>query len=205
MQDLLFNSFLYTTMICFICYLRYQPKKTAIQTSQTAPQEDKWEAMESDETQEVDAAIMPPLESPDFPALATKEAKSIGEDPEPETKNEDGDFLGKLVQSEPTPKTNPQAVPPAHTTATEQLDGINISKLPLRVCRKIASELTTLSEALAISQKVNKKDKPVSQLRAEIKNRLSKDPATVAPVIAQHAASTPKMPPQKNRLSASHN
>ena len=65
---------------------------------------------------------------------------------------------------------------------------IDLSKLSLRACRAISGKLSDIdSYRLGISQKVNGKDKPVSQLVAEVKNRLKKDPAAVAPVILQHA------------------
>ncbi|HEY9653753.1 MAG TPA: hypothetical protein V6C95_24030 [Coleofasciculaceae cyanobacterium] len=65
---------------------------------------------------------------------------------------------------------------------------IDLNKLSLRACRAIAGKLSELDkERLGISQKVNGSDKPASQLVAEVKNRFKKDPATVAPVILQHA------------------
>jgi hypothetical protein len=65
---------------------------------------------------------------------------------------------------------------------------IDLNKLSLRACRAIAGKLSELDkERLGISQKVNGSDKPASQLVAEVKNRFKKDPATVAPLIRQHA------------------
>jgi hypothetical protein len=69
-----------------------------------------------------------------------------------------------------------------HTLSAQKMAVISL------FVRCILMENTEIdSYRLGISQKVNGADKPTSQLVAEVKNRLKKDPATVAPVILQHA------------------
>lgn len=175
MQDLLFSAFLYTATFSFICWFRYNPNQSF---TPVEPQGDKWEALESDD-----------LVS-DLWILTQSESKS--------STNTKAD---NPIADTDTPKPQSQKQQASTVAAIQPLDGINLSKLPLRVCRKIASKLTALSESLAISQKVNGKDKPVSQLRAEIKNRLVKDPTTVTEVIVQYAAPAPQLPVPKNQVS----
>ena len=175
MQELLFSAFLYTATFSFICWFHYNPNQSF---TPVEPQDNKWEALESDD-----------LVS-DLWSLTQSESKSsTNTKPDNPLANTD------------TPKPQSQQQQASAVAAIQPLDGINLSKLPLRVCRKIASKLTALSESLAITQKVNGKDKPVSQLRAEIKNRLVKDPTTVTEVIVQYAAPAPQLPVPKNQVS----
>ena len=85
----------------------------------------------------------------------------------------------KAVENNATPDPDPIAFLEA---------SIDLNKLSIRACRAIASQLTELDkERLGISQKVNGADKPTSQLVAEVKNRLMKDPTAVAPIILKEA------------------
>jgi hypothetical protein len=60
MQDLLFSAFLYTAAFCFICWFRYNPNPSG---ALVVAKSDKWEAISSDETEEVDTSMLLPLES----------------------------------------------------------------------------------------------------------------------------------------------
>lgn len=202
MQDLLFSAFLYTAAFCFICWFRYNPNPSG---ALVVAKSDKWEAISSDETEEVDTSVLLPLESTERPTLIVKEAQRELYDLEPQ--RQCNDLVSDLwvlthLESKSSTDTKPDnQIADTDTPKPQPIDSINIGKLPLRVCRKIASELTSLSKSLAISQKVNGKDKPVSQLRAEIKNCLVKDPTTVTEVIVQYAAPTPPLPVSENRVS----
>ena len=74
---------------------------------------------------------------------------------------------------EPLPDPEQPAVPPS---LEEILLDIDIEHLQLRPARKIA-------KALGIAQKVNKKDQPLSWLRAQIKKHIEQVPAETAQVI----------------------
>ena len=68
----------------------------------------------------------------------------------------------------PTSQLKPLLLLPqvtAESNLNELFSAIDIDKLPLRRARKIA-------KALGIAQKVNKKDQPLSWLRAQIKAKL---------------------------------
>ncbi|NEQ64328.1 MAG: hypothetical protein F6K21_02290 [Symploca sp. SIO2D2] len=56
-------------------------------------------------------------------------------------------------------------------------EGVDLDQLPLRKARKVA-------KALSIPQKLNGRDQPLSQLRVQIKKRLTEQPTEVAPIIA---------------------
>ena len=58
----------------------------------------------------------------------------------------------------------------AESNLDELFSNIDIDKLPLQQARKIA-------KALGIAQKVNKKDQPISWLRAQIKAKLQQPQA----------------------------
>lgn len=77
----------------------------------------------------------------------------------------------------------PQVI--AESNLDELFSNIDIDKLPLRRARKIA-------KALGIAQKVNKKDQPISWLRAQIKAKLQQPqalPATAILAVREELAS----------------
>lgn len=64
---------------------------------------------------------------------------------------------------------------------------IDFTKLSIKACRKIAGELTKKDrEKLGISQKVNQTNKPVEQLRREIKSRWRHHKEEVDPIVRSH-------------------
>ena len=69
----------------------------------------------------------------------------------------------------------PQVI--AEPNLNELLSAIDIDKLPLRRARKIA-------KALGIAQKVNKKDQPISWLRAQIKAKLQQPQLSTTEILA---------------------
>ncbi len=69
------------------------------------------------------------------------------------------------------------------TSLTLVNNDVDLDKLPLTICKKIAGKITKLNPELKISQSVNGENKPVSQLRAEIKNRVAKEPEIVMAII----------------------
>jgi hypothetical protein len=188
MHDTIFATFLYIAVFCFVCCLRHNPSFAATQPSQlaaqpqhqTEPVTDPW--FESIKPQHSTITIADMIDE-DSAAVTTFLASAFDSEPDKEASVE-----GEVRLSD-TPDTQVLSHIVVAPIFLNGIDDIDLNKLPLRVCRKIASRLTALNELLAISQKVNQKDKPVSQLRAEIKNRLAKDPTSVAPLIVELASS----------------
>jgi hypothetical protein len=102
------------------------------------------------------------------------------------TKEPQSQITHQLLQTEPETISQPQTTNSAESDSSA-VANIDIDKLPITVARKIASRLSKSHPELRISQKVNGKDKPVSQLRAEIKNRLVKAPEIVNPILLELA------------------
>jgi hypothetical protein len=199
MHDTIFATFLYIAVFCFVCCLRHNPSFAATQPSQlaaqpqhqTEPVTDPW--FESIKPQHSTITIADMIDE-DSAAVTMFQASAFDSKP-----NKEAIAEGEVRLSN-TPETQvfSHIVPP---TPLDGIDDIDLKKLPLRVCRKIASRLTALNESLAINQKVNQKDKPVSQLRVEIKNRLAKDPTVVAPLIVELASLVPRSPARTGRAS----
>ena len=168
-NEILLPPFLFIMTFCFLCCQIYKPDKATVATA--TPQFTKDE-------------ITPTATQPQNEPIAIDEAQETDQEQETapariqdEELEADGREVPAVQESAPT-----------HHSLFILEKTININKLSLRACRAIASKLTEIdSYCLGISQKVNGKDKPVSQLVAEVKNRLKKDPATVDPVILQHA------------------
>jgi hypothetical protein len=98
-----------------------------------------------------------------------------------------------IADGKDTPVVEDNAIPKCDPIALLEAS-IDLNKLSIRACRAIAGQLTQLDkERLGISQKVNGEDKPTSQLVAEVKHRLKKDPTTVAPVILHNANPSARM------------
>jgi hypothetical protein len=88
-------------------------------------------------------------------------------------------------------------------SGTEQEWEINFDKLSLKACRKIASELSRKNESkLGISQKVNRKDKPVAQLRREIKSRYKHYQEEVEETVRSHCNDQAKVKIKKDKTIA---
>ena len=77
---------------------------------------------------------------------------------------------------------------------------IDFSKLNLAACRKIAGELSKKDKnRLGISQKVNGQNKPVEQLRQEIKSRWRHHQSEVELIVRSHCNSQAKI--EKNKTT----
>ena len=85
-----------------------------------------------------------------------------------------------------------KAIAVVETTLTLVSNDIDLDKLPVTICKKVAGKLTKLNPELKISQSVNGASKPVSQLRAEIKNKVAKEPEMVMAIIKDAIASESK-------------
>jgi hypothetical protein len=171
LNEILFPPFLFLVIFSFLCCqfcsMTRTVKSLAVsaatpQTETTTPQPQQPQLQ--DEPVGIKSSIVD-----QEPEGEPQEEASAGEDPWNEAK------ARELVTTDPSPIAELEAT-------------IDLSKLSLRACRAIAGKLSEIDkDHLGISQKVNGADKPASQLVAEVKNRLKKDPATVAPVILQHA------------------
>lgn len=171
LNEILFPPFLFLVIFSFLCCQFRSMTRTVKSTAVSAatPQiETTTPQPQQPQLHDEPAAIKSPIADQE-PEAEPQEEASAGEDPWNEAK------AMELVTTDPSLIAELEAT-------------IDLSKLSLRSCRAISGKLSDIdSYRLGISQKVNGKDKPVSQLVAEVKNRLKKDPAAVAPVILQHA------------------
>ena len=126
MQDLLFSAFLYTAAFCFICWFRYNPNPSG---ALVVAKSDKWEAISSDETEEVDTSMLLPLESAERPTLIVKEAQREVYALEPKRESDDlVSDLWVLTQSESKSSTDTKPdnqIADTDTPKPQPIDSIN--------------------------------------------------------------------------------
>jgi hypothetical protein len=120
------------------------------------------ETIEADETAKIDETIV---------SIEATEATEVVEVVEPIA----------VVEADETVET----VAVFETTLTLVNNYIDLDKLPVGICKKVAGKLSKKAPELRISQTVNGTSKPVSQLRSEIKNRVSKEPEMVMAIIQE--------------------
>jgi hypothetical protein len=171
LNEILLPPFLFLVSFCFLCCLLYKPGKTSTFPATPQLSQDKTTPTA---TQHFDEPI------------AIEEVQETNQEQEPAVATVTDEFL--LADRREVPAIEEPATPDPIAFLESQID---LNKLSLRACRAIAGKLTSLdSYRLGISQKVNGHDKPAAQLVAEVRNRLKKDPATVAPVIWEFANPT---------------
>jgi hypothetical protein len=164
-NEILLPPFLFIVTFCFLCCQMYKPSKATVATAT--------QQLTKDET-------TPTATQPQNEPIAIDEAQETDQEQETAPARIQDEELEADGREAPAV----QESAPTHHSLEELEKTINLNKLSLRACRNIAGRLTQIdSYRLGISQKVNGADKPASQLVAEVKSRLKKDPATVAPVI----------------------
>jgi hypothetical protein len=161
MQDIMFATFLYVAMICFICCLRYQPSFTATVATDTAN-------LPTDEPQSVN--INPALT--DEPELLPEAANALIET---ET-NLQLPATQCMKDEEEAGDSEPTYLVTGHGSRNIVLDP---SKLTLRQCRAVIREINKgLPKPDRIRQKINGKDAPADWLRIQIARQLEAQPAS---------------------------
>jgi hypothetical protein len=191
MENAIFATVLFIAYFCFGCCLFNNPRRqdrgdTALPETVAPAVKPKQEII--GETEPADAAIASMTSEVEEPLVTQAEQEPIGV-----AQEETPAYTKTVVSSQKLPQfeeesTATEVMDSESMQALQTIEGIDLNQLSLRACREIAGALTKIDpEHLGISQKVNKKDKPLSQLIAEVKNRLKKDPVRVAPVIAENA------------------
>jgi hypothetical protein len=157
MQDIIFATFLYAAMICFVCCLRYQPScaKTAERTTQELPTD---EPKQSDINPAHTLELSPKLK-PDSVLIEETLAAEEGFY-EPAQIVEVLEAV-EAVEKEPLRKATTQ----------------DPYKLTLRQCRAVIREINKgLPKQDRIRQKINGKDAPADWLRSQIARHLETHP-----------------------------
>lgn len=159
MQDIIFATFLYAAMICFVCCLRYQPSYAKSVTTDTAD-------LPTDEQNQADINPSHTLElSPklEFDSALIEETLAV----------EDGFY-------EPAQIIEPvlEAVEAVEKEPLREVTTQDTSKLTLRQCRAVIREINKdLPKEDRIRQKINGKDAPTDWLRSQIDRYLEVHPA----------------------------
>jgi hypothetical protein len=160
MQDVLFATFVYATMICFVCCLRYQPSCAKSVATDTAdlPTEEPQQADINQASDELEQKLEPAhtlIETVTSLQLPVTQCMTDEE--------ESGD-------SEPT------SLSTGHSELSTVLDP---STLTLRQCRAVIREINKgLPKEDRIRQKINGKDAPTDWLRVQIARHLETQPAS---------------------------
>jgi hypothetical protein len=161
MQDIMFATFLYIAMICFVCCLCYQPSSTATVATDTAN-------LPTDEPQSVN--INPALT--DEPELLPEAANALIE-----TETNLQLPATQRIKDTSEPEDNqPTSLVTGHGSLSTILDP---STLTLRQCRAVIREINKgLPKQDRIRQKINGLDAPADWLRSQIARQLEAQPAT---------------------------
>lgn len=161
MQDVLFATFLYSAIVCFICCLRYQPScaKTAERTTQELPTDEPNQAgINPAHTREIEQKL-----EPAHTRLLTE--TSLHEPVTQCMKDEE-----EAVLSEPT------SLVTGHSSMNTVLNPLTLT---LRQCRAVIREINKgLPKEDRIRQKINGKDAPIDWLRIQIARQLEAQPGT---------------------------
>ncbi|MGB3204208.1 MAG: hypothetical protein WBB28_04405 [Crinalium sp.] len=204
MEDLIFSTLVGIMTTVGMSLVMYQPKPkapkavtttvktetvtiappTIVNTVNEEVECDLWDATEV----AITIAEIEPVETIEADGTAEIETAEIDEtilivEPVEET--------AELIENDETAKID-EAIAVVETTLTLVSNDIDLDKLPVTICKKVAGKLTKLNPELKISQSVNGASKPVSQLRAEIKNRVAKEPEMVMGIIKDAIASESK-------------
>jgi len=146
MQDFFFATFVYVAMICFVCYLRYQPSLATTVATDIAD-------LPTDEPQQVDINPAPIAE----PEQKLEPTHALIEDT----------LVSSTLWSKPTQVTEP--VVSVDSQRLLDVGTQDTSKLTLRQCRAVIREINkSLPKEDRIRQKINGKDAPINWLRSQI-------------------------------------
>ena len=159
MEDIIFATFLYAAIFCFVCCLRYQPSCTATVVTNTADLQ-----ADTPQPSDMNQSLTHEPEQNAEPAnalIATETNSQL-----PVTQH----LLDVSEDSQPT----------SLSTGQSSLDTVlDPSKLTLRQCRAVIREINKgLPKQDRIRQKINGKDAPADWLRSQIARHLETHPAT---------------------------
>jgi hypothetical protein len=158
MFDIMFATFLYAAIFCFVCCLRYQPSCTTTVATNTAdlqadtPQlSDMNQALIHEPEQNLEAANVLIATETNSQLPVTQHILDVSEDSQP-------------------------------TSLSTGIDSLHIvfdpSKLTLRQCRAVIREINKgLPKLDRIRQKINGKDAPADWLRSQIARHLETHPS----------------------------
>lgn len=190
MEDLIFSTLVGIMTTVGMCLVMYQPKPKAVTT--TIKTETVTIAPTVISSPVIDEAVECDLwdtTSESEVAIAIAIDEPVAEIAEPITVVEPVAVVNEPIKADEIVEIDE---PIETTTLTLVNNEIEIDKLPLTICKKIAGKLTKQFPDMKISQTVNGTNKPVSQLRSEIKNRVAKEPEMVMAVIEDVLASESK-------------
>jgi len=160
MQDIMFATFLYAAIICFVCCLRYQPSCAVKIATKTAN-------LPTDEPQPADinqVSTTEPEQKPEPTNTLIETEASLQLPVTPYIKD-----VSEAKDSQPTSLSSD------HSSENIVLDP---SKLTLRQCRAVIREINKgLPKVDRIRQKINGKDAPADWLRSQIARHLETHPA----------------------------
>jgi hypothetical protein len=160
MEDIMFATFLYAAIICFVCCLRYQPSCTATVVTNTAD-------LQVDESQlsDMNQALTPFSEQNVELDNALIETETISHLPVTH-------YIKEALEAE-------DSQPTSLSTSQDSLHIVlDPSKLTLRQCRAVIREINKgLPKQDRIRQKINGKDAPADWLRSQIARYLEVHPS----------------------------
>lgn len=159
MFDLMFATFLYAAMICFVCCLRYQPS-CAVKIATDTANLPASKPQPSDINQ---ASTSFPEQNPEAANGLIEEVLAASDDPY------------KAAQSE---KPVVETLKAVESESVKAVGTLNPSKLTVRQCRAVIREINKgLPKQNWIRQKINGKDAPADCLRGQIARYLETHPA----------------------------
>jgi hypothetical protein len=161
MQDIMFATVLYVAMICFVCYLRYQPTSTAtVATNSTDLPTDEPQPADINQVFTTQPEMKPEAENA---VIETETSLQLPVTDSIKDASEAGDSQSTSLCI-------------GHSSLNTVLDP---SKLTLRQCRAVIREINKgLPKQDRIRQKINGKDAPTDWLRVQIAHHLEVQPAS---------------------------
>jgi hypothetical protein len=160
MQDIMFATVLYVAMICFVCYLRYQPTSTAtVATSSTDLPTDEPQPADINQVFTTQPEMKPEAENA---VIETETSLQLPVTDSIKNASEAGDSQSTSLSI-------------GHSSLNTVLDP---SKLTLRQCRAVIREINKgLPKQDRIRQKINGLDAPADWLRSQIVRYLEAHPS----------------------------
>jgi hypothetical protein len=160
MQDIMFATFLYVAIICFVCCLRYQPSCAVKIATKTA----NFPTSEPQPTSLNQVSTTEPEQKPEPGNALIEESLTVS----------DGSYKPAQI-NEPVVET----VEAVESELVKAVGALNPSKLTVRQCRAVIREINKgLPKLQRIRQKINGLDAPVDWLRVQIARHLEAQPAS---------------------------
>ncbi len=161
MQDFFFATFLYATMICLVCCLRYQPN-CAKSVETAIPELPTEEPNQASKEQAPTASMRLELE----PALTVIEDTLAAVD--------EWDESAQIIEQVA------ETVEEVESFSIQEVAALDPLTLTLRQCRVVIREINKgLAKVDRIRQKINGKDAPTDWLRVQIARQLEAQSASV--------------------------